>query len=143
MFFIRIKSIKSTKNIKSTKHQTSNFLSLRCFHVHENAAFFVSHTKKHKKHKKHEKHKNHKDANKRTSDFPQLRCFYAHKNAVFFIFVRLYAFAFCACEIFLQKKPKKQKRFKSALIPPFTILLWCHSKSFRNEKSKSNLNLWI
>ena len=39
-------------HIKSTKCQTNDFL-LRCFYVHKNAVFFVSHTKKHKKHKKH------------------------------------------------------------------------------------------
>ena len=46
MFFMRIKSI------KSTKRQTSDFLPLRCFYAHKNAAFFVLHTKKHKKHMK-------------------------------------------------------------------------------------------
>ena len=62
-----------------------------------------------------------KSTKRQTSDFLPLRCFYAHKNAVFFVFVRLYAFcAFCACEIFLQKKIK---RFKIALIPSFTVLL--------------------
>ena len=30
-FYIRIKSIKNTKNIKSTKRQTSHVLLLRCF----------------------------------------------------------------------------------------------------------------
>ena len=55
--------------------------------------------------------------------FLLLDVFYVHKNAVLFVFVPLYAFcAFCACEIFLQRKIKK---FKSALIPSFTILLTC------------------
>ena len=45
-----IKSIKSKKRIKSTKRQTNDFLLLRCFYAHENAVFFVLHTKKHKKH---------------------------------------------------------------------------------------------
>ena len=45
-----IKSIKKTKSTKSTKRQTSDFLFLRCFYAHKNAAFFVLHTKKHKKH---------------------------------------------------------------------------------------------
>ena len=86
MFFMSIKSIKTIKRTKRKQttflllgvflqqhkeDKTSNksdFLPLRCFYEHENAAFFVSHTKKHKK------HKNHKDANKRRSDFPLLRC---------------------------------------------------------------------
>ena len=36
--------------IKSTKRQASDFLFLRYFYAHKNAAFFVLHTKKHKKH---------------------------------------------------------------------------------------------
>ena len=40
------------KHKKHEKHKTSSsdFLPCRCFYVHKNTAFFVSHTKKHKKH---------------------------------------------------------------------------------------------
>ena len=44
-FFTRIKRIKSIKSTKSSKRQTSDFLFLRCFYAHKNAAFFVLHTK--------------------------------------------------------------------------------------------------
>ena len=112
---MRIKSIKSTK---STKRQTSDFLPLRCFYAHKNAVFFVSHTKKHKK------HKNHKDTNKRTSDFPHLRCFLCSYRCCLFCFCSLvYVFV-----LFVRVKSfcKKIKRFKSVLIPSFSILVKGH-----------------
>ena len=61
MFFMRLKSI------KSTKCQTSNFLPYRCFYAHKNAAFFVLHAKKAQKAQK--AHKKHKNASRPTSDF--------------------------------------------------------------------------
>ena len=50
--------------------------------------------------------------------FFTLDVFYAHKNAAFFkIFVHLYAFyAFCACEMFSQKKQKTKQNYPNDLI---------------------------
>ena len=110
--FTRTKSTKSTKRMQAIfllldvsyehkkhkkhknhkKHKTSNnkFLPLRCFYVHKNAFFFVSHTKKYQKHIKSIKRK--------ISDLFPLRCFLsAWKCCVFFVFVRLYAFLSFMC----------------------------------------------
>ena len=79
-FYTRIKSIKSTKSIKNTERQTSDFLPLRSFYAHKNAVFFCfTHKKAQKAHKKH------KNANKRISDYFPFRCFLE----AFFIFVCL------------------------------------------------------
>ena len=67
----RTKSTKKTQKTQNMKKaQKSDFLHLRCFHVHK-------------------KYIKHKTSYKRLLP---VRCFYAHKNAVFFIFIRLCAF---------------------------------------------------
>ena len=72
-----------TKNIKSTKSQTNDFLPLRCFHCAYKCCLL--HTKKHKKWIK--------SIKTWISDFLPLRCFLrAFKTLPFFVFLRLYAF---------------------------------------------------
>ena len=45
-----------------------------------------------------------------------------------FLFAYMPFVLFCACEIFLQKK----KKFQTALMTSFTLLLWSHSLSITN-----------
>ena len=55
MFFMRMKSIKITKSIKSTKRKQATFFLLDIFIAHENVIFFVLHTKKAQKAQKNTK----------------------------------------------------------------------------------------
>ena len=100
--FIRTKSTKNIKSIKSTKRQTSDFfLLLKC----------VLHTK------------STKNAIKRISDYFSLRCFLR----AFFIFVRLLnAFVLF---VLVKSFAKKKKKFKTALITSFILLLLIKLKS--------------
>ena len=141
MFFIRIKSKKSTKSIKGTKRQTSDFLPVRCFYAHKNAVFLFHTQKSIKSIKSTKSIKITKTQISEQATFLNLDVFMCIKCCLFY-----FCSLVCVLCFFLRAKSsckKKIKRFKSALILPFTILLWCYSKSFRNEKSKSNLTLWI
>ena len=72
-------------------------------------------------HQKHQKHKDatkqkHKNANKRISDFFLLRCFYGH-------FLLLFAVSLLSFFVLVKSSRKKNKKFKTALITSFTLLL--------------------
>ena len=83
--FIRTKSTKNIKSIKSTKRQTSDFLLLECFYVHKNTVFYTQKAQK-----------------TQISDYFSLRCFLR----TFFIFVRLLS-VFVLVKSFGKRKKKK------------------------------------
>ena len=115
---------KSTKSIKSTKRQASDFLPLRCFYAHKNTVSFVLHTKKHEKHK---------NAYRRTNDFLLLRYFLSASKCFLFCFCSLICVFVLLVRVKSFCKKKKDKKtwncpnnliyITTDLYPPWTDLL--------------------